>query len=82
MNKDADTLIKSFASSKQWKEWLAMNYATFNNGIWLRISKKDSGEKTITYDEALDEALCFGWIDGQKKMHDENRGFKNLRHAD
>ena len=65
------TLIKSFASSKQWKEWLAMNYAISNNGIWLRIFKKDSGEKTITYDEALDEALCFGWIDGQKEAYDE-----------
>jgi uncharacterized protein YdeI (YjbR/CyaY-like superfamily) len=71
MNKDTDALIKSFSSSKQWKEWLAMNYATFNNGIWLRIFKKVSGEKTITYDEALDEALCFGWIDGQKKTYDE-----------
>ena len=71
MNKDNDTLIKSFSSSKKWKEWLAMNYATFNNGIWLRIFKKDSDEKAITYDEALDEALCFGWIDGQKKTYDE-----------
>ncbi|MGB7566843.1 MAG: hypothetical protein WBM07_03215 [Chitinivibrionales bacterium] len=48
-----------------------MNYAISNNGIWLRIFKKDSGEKTITYDEALDEALCFGWIDGQKEAYDE-----------
>jgi uncharacterized protein YdeI (YjbR/CyaY-like superfamily) len=71
MKKDADTPIKSFASSKQWKKWLAMNYATFNNGIWLRIFKKDSDEATVTYDEALDEALCFGWIDGQKKPYDE-----------
>ena len=71
MNKDTETPIKSFASSKQWNEWLAMNYAISNNGIWLRIFKKDSGEATITYDEALDEALCFGWIDGQKKAYDE-----------
>lgn len=71
MNKDTETPIKSFASSKQWKEWLAMNYAISNNGIWLLIFKKDSGEATITYDEALDEALCFGWIDGQKKAYDE-----------
>ena len=71
MNKDTITPIKSFASSKQWKEWLAMNYAISNNGIWLLIFKKDSDEKTITYDEALDEALCFGWIDGQKKAYDE-----------
>jgi len=71
MNKDTETPIKSFASSKQWKEWLATNYAISHNGIWLRIFKKDSGEATITYDDALDEALCFGWIDGQKKACDE-----------
>jgi uncharacterized protein YdeI (YjbR/CyaY-like superfamily) len=71
MDKDGDILIKSFSSPEQWKEWLATNYATFNNGIWLRIFKNVSGEKTITYDEALDEALCFGWIDGQKKTYDE-----------
>jgi uncharacterized protein YdeI (YjbR/CyaY-like superfamily) len=71
MNKDTETPIKSFASSKQWKEWLAMNYTISNNGIWLRIFKKDSNKATITYDEALDEALCFGWIDGQKKAYDE-----------
>jgi uncharacterized protein YdeI (YjbR/CyaY-like superfamily) len=71
MNKNTESPIKSFAFSTQWKEWLAMNYAISNNGIWLRIFKKDSGEATITYDEALDEALCFGWIDGQKKAYDE-----------
>jgi len=38
--------------------------------MWLRIFKKDSGEKTVTYAEALDQALCYGWIDGQKKTHD------------
>jgi uncharacterized protein YdeI (YjbR/CyaY-like superfamily) len=71
MNKATETRIKSFASSKQWSEWLAMNYAISNNGIWLRIFKKDFDEPTISYDEALDEALCFGWIDGQKKTYDE-----------
>lgn len=71
MNKDTEIPIKSFASSKQWKEWLAMNYAISNNGIWLRIFKKDFDDATITYDEVLDEALCFGWIDGQKKAYDE-----------
>lgn len=40
-------------------------------GIWLRIYKKDSGVKTVTYAEALDEALCFGWIDGIKKSYDD-----------
>lgn len=41
-------------------------------GIWLRIFKKDSGKTSITYAQALDQALCFGWIDGQKQAHDEN----------
>ncbi len=71
MNKNTEIPIKSFASSEQWKEWLAMNHAITNNGIWVRIFKKDSNEATITYEEALDEALCFGWIDGQKKKYDE-----------
>ncbi len=71
MNKDTEPPVKSFASPDQWKEWLAVNHAISNNGIWLRIFKKDSREATITYDEALDEALCFGWIDGQKKVYDE-----------
>lgn len=63
--------IKSFDSAKQWKKWLVEHHATGDSGIWLRIFKKNSGEATITYDEALDEALCFGWIDGQKKKYDE-----------
>lgn len=71
MKSDTETPIKAFASPKKWREWLAVNHAISDKGIWLRISKKDSGEATITYDEALDEALCFGWIDGQKKAYDE-----------
>ena len=50
-------------------EWLAANHAT-SDGIWLHIFNKESGEKTVTYAEALDEALCYGWIDGQKKKVD------------
>ena len=71
MNKGAEIPVKSFASSTQWREWLATNHIISNNGIWLRIFKKDSDEATVTYDEALNEALCFGWIDGQKKAYDE-----------
>ena len=71
MNKDREPPIRSFASPNRWKKWLATNHAISDKGIWVRIFKKDSGEETITYDEALDEALCFGWIDGQKKAYDE-----------
>lgn len=61
--------VKSFATSEKWREWLVTNHQK-SSGIWLRLYKKNSGKKTITYAEALDEALCFGWIDGQKKPYD------------
>jgi uncharacterized protein YdeI (YjbR/CyaY-like superfamily) len=63
--------ILSFRSSSDFRKWLAANHRK-SDGIWLRIFKKDSGEVSITYGEALDEALCFGWIDGQKQRHDDN----------
>ncbi len=63
--------ILSFKTPKEFEKWLAKNHA-IPNGIWLRLFKKDSGEKTITYSEALDEALCYGWIDGQVKKYDDN----------
>ena len=62
--------ILSFRSSSEFRKWLAANHRD-SNGIWLRILKKDSGQLSVTYAEALDEALCFGWIDGQKQRHDE-----------
>lgn len=61
--------ILPFESSKQWAAWLKKNYQ-LNEGIWLKIAKKDSGIATVTYAEALDVALCWGWIDGQKKSFD------------
>ena len=66
------TMIKtmSFTSPRDFRIWLAKNHSQ-SEGIWLRIFKKDSGVTTVTYSEALDQALCFGWIDGQKKPHDE-----------
>lgn len=59
-----------FASSQQWNKWLAEHHAK-SNGVWLRFFKKDSGEKSITYAEALEEALCYGWIDGQVNKYDD-----------
>lgn len=60
--------ILSFSSPAEFRKWLAANYRD-SDGIWLRICKKDSAEPSVTYAEALDEALCFGWIDGQKQRH-------------
>jgi uncharacterized protein YdeI (YjbR/CyaY-like superfamily) len=61
--------ILSFRSPSELRKWLAANHRQ-SDGIWLRIFKRDSGEPTVTYAEALDEALCFGWIDGLKQSHD------------
>lgn len=61
----------TFKSAEAFRLWLGENHATCD-GIWLRIFKKDSGRKTVTYAEALDQALCFGWIDGLKKSYDEH----------
>ena len=66
---EKDAPAESFASKSRWGKWLAANHEK-SDGIWLRIFKKESGVKTITYAEALDEALCYGWIDGQKKTFD------------
>jgi uncharacterized protein YdeI (YjbR/CyaY-like superfamily) len=62
--------IVSFRSPLDFREWLARNHRQLDP-LWLRIYKKDSGVATVTYGEALDQALCFGWIDGQKKPYDK-----------
>jgi uncharacterized protein YdeI (YjbR/CyaY-like superfamily) len=55
----------SFPSAPEWREWLAQNHDQ-SNGILLRIYKKNSGVASVSYAQALDQALCYGWIDGQK----------------
>src|SRR5271169_1759428 len=62
--------IVSAKSVRDWEKWFAKNSAR-SNGVWLRICKKDAREASVTYAEALDEALCFGWIDSQKQAHDK-----------
>lgn len=64
-----DLPILPFASPALFRAWLKKHHAT-SPGIWLRFYKKGSGTKTIVYAEALDEALCFGWIDSQLKKLD------------
>jgi uncharacterized protein YdeI (YjbR/CyaY-like superfamily) len=61
---------QSFKSARALRTWLARNHDGCD-GILLRIYKKDSGIATVSYAEALDQALCFGWIDGQKLPCDE-----------
>jgi uncharacterized protein YdeI (YjbR/CyaY-like superfamily) len=65
-----DLEIISFGSPAEWEHWLGHNHAT-SKGIWLRFYKKGSGISSVYYAEALDVALCYGWIDGQLKKYDE-----------
>jgi uncharacterized protein YdeI (YjbR/CyaY-like superfamily) len=59
-----------FTSASTFRAWLETNHDT-SPGIWLMIAKKGSGVESVTYDEAVDEGLCFGWIDGQRAKHDD-----------
>jgi uncharacterized protein YdeI (YjbR/CyaY-like superfamily) len=61
-----------FASSAAFEAWLEAHSAD-SDGIWLEIAKKGAAKSSITYPEALDVALCFGWIDGQKGSLDDER---------
>ena len=72
MNPTSDK-IKVFRSVASLEKWIRANHAR-ETELWLRIFKKDSGEKTVTHAEALDVALCWGWIDGIRKGLD-NRSF-------
>ncbi|MCB0246884.1 MAG: YdeI/OmpD-associated family protein [Anaerolineae bacterium] len=59
-----------FASQEDWRAWLAANHAT-SAGVWLQLAKVDTGVPSVTYAEALEVALCYGWIDGQKRGLDD-----------
>jgi uncharacterized protein YdeI (YjbR/CyaY-like superfamily) len=63
-------VVRAFRDAKAWESWLAKNQ-TATDGLWMRIAKKASGTKSITYTEAVEVALCYGWIDGQKKPESE-----------
>ena len=62
--------VVQFADPAAWERWLA-EHAERSSGAWLKIAKKASGIPTVAYPEVLDVAICFGWIDGQRRPHDE-----------
>jgi uncharacterized protein YdeI (YjbR/CyaY-like superfamily) len=66
-----DLPIVPFASREAWEAFLKGRHAT-SDGLWLKIAKKDSGIETVTYDQAVEVALCYGWIDGQARRFDED----------
>ncbi len=62
--------VAVFADAVAWENWLAENYR-LAGGLWLKIAKKGSGKTAIGISDALDVALCYGWIDSQRKSCDE-----------
>lgn len=60
-----------FASQAEFESWLDTNHET-STGIWLKIAKKDAGIPSVTYAEAVESALCYGWIDGQARRVDDD----------
>jgi uncharacterized protein YdeI (YjbR/CyaY-like superfamily) len=62
--------VIAFATEADWEAWLMANHGT-SKGLWIKIAKKASGVTTIDYAQALDGALCWGWIDGQKGALDK-----------
>ncbi|MEN6337317.1 MAG: YdeI/OmpD-associated family protein [Phycisphaerales bacterium] len=63
---------RSFKNREAWRAWLAENYATAES-LWLVFYKKHTGKAGLTYDEAVEEALCFGWIDGILERIDDEK---------
>jgi uncharacterized protein YdeI (YjbR/CyaY-like superfamily) len=63
--------VLSFESTEEWETWLATHHAD-SPGLWLKIAKKGSAGRSISYSDALDVALCHGWIDGQKGRLDDD----------
>ena len=61
--------IMSFETQEDWERWLTEHH-TGTKGVWLKIAKKETGIPSVNYSEALDSALCYGWIDGQKASFD------------
>jgi uncharacterized protein YdeI (YjbR/CyaY-like superfamily) len=67
----------AFPSGAAWHAWLAEHHASAS-GLWLKIAKSTATEGTLSYAEALDEALCFGWIDAQTRGLDDDYWLKRF----
>lgn len=60
-----------FKDAAEWESWLAEHHGT-EGGTWLKIAKKGSAAVSVTVEEALEVALCYGWIDSHRKSYDED----------
>ena len=66
--------VVAFPSQIEWTAWLDEHHAAAP-GVWLRIAKKGAAEPTVSYQDALEAALCYGWIDGQKRRSTPHTGY-------
>ena len=69
-----------FKNREHWRSWLQQNHATADE-IWLLFYKKHTGKKTLKYDEAVEEALCFGWIDSKLRRIDDKKHTHSSLHG-
>jgi uncharacterized protein YdeI (YjbR/CyaY-like superfamily) len=69
--------ILFFDTTKSWRAWLEENYQQLD-GVWLKLAKKSSNKVSVSYGEALEEALCYGWIDSQKQAYDDEYWLQNF----
>ena len=74
MNRDK---IFCCSDRKQWREWLSAHFET-EDEIWFVFPSRDSGEAGVTYNDEVEEALCFGWIDGQAGTLDETHQLRRF----
>src|SRR5436309_5636713 len=66
-----DEPILEFPDRDAWEAWLESNHATVS-GVWMKIAKKNAPHDTVRYPEVLHAAISYGWIDGQRRAHDNS----------
>ncbi len=71
MSESQERQVLDVRSVEEWEHWLERNHAKAPEGVWLRLFRKGRSEADLDYSQALESALCFGWIDGQKRRHDD-----------
>ena len=67
----SEPVVLDVRSPDEWEHWLGANHEETVEGVWLRLFKKGQPDATLVYADAVEVALCFGWIDGQVKKHDD-----------
>jgi uncharacterized protein YdeI (YjbR/CyaY-like superfamily) len=70
MDKPSDQELIVFATDKDWEHWLSLHHMQAE-GIWMKVAKKGAKAETVAISDALDIALCYGWIDGQRRAYDD-----------